>query len=382
MASSPSSDEAAPERPTYADATARPPGSTVTLTPRAPPIAQLLPLLGMPSLRPHTSLFQLTFADWNPDWDNGEDDANDTEGSNAAPDLGGTEETKQDNAVAVDDNKAAAPEANAHTADDATSLGSSSPPLLSIPPSPEPLGVKTPLPSGHTLLDSNAAINHTAEAPWMPTPSIGDLPKDGDDPMAKLTRAISTHLAKLDCQCLAIGAKYDTFCDLLVNAQTDFNVSALERRVCSAVGAHTAPLIELLSNAEAAINIKYDNISALHVTSKAALTEAMTLLDASKVNRRALAAVDNAMMAAMAPDGLMDQCISKAVTSAVITAVNKIVEREIQPRVQHTLDEIFVSYQDCVIDERKRRNRNLRHHSWRIGRLPRRIFKMQFTQPS
>ncbi len=91
----------------------------------------------------------------------------------------------------------------------------------------------------------------------------------------------------------------------------------------------------------------------IHVASKAALTEAMTLLNASKVNGRALAAVDDAMMAAMAPDGLMDQCISKAVTSAVITAVDKIVEQEIQPRVQHTLDEIFVSYRDCVINEHK-----------------------------
>jgi hypothetical protein len=76
----------------------------------------------------------------------------------------------------------------------------------------------------------------------------------------------------------------------------------------------------------------------------------MTLLDASEVNWRALAAVDNAMTAAVAPDGLMDQCISKAVTSVVITAVNKIVEQEIHPQVQHTLDKIFISYWDCVIN--------------------------------
>ncbi len=120
-----------------------------------------------------------------------------------------------------------------------------------------------------------------------------------------------------------------------------------------AVGAHTAPLIELVSNAKVAIDIKYDNISALHVALKAALTEAMTLLDASIVNRRVLAAVDDAMMAAVAPDGLMDQHISKAVTLAVITAVDKIVEREIHPWVQDTLIKIFVSYQDCVIKERK-----------------------------
>jgi hypothetical protein len=241
-------------------------------------------------------------------------------------DLGGTKETKQDNAAMVDDNKAAAPEANAHTADDATSLGSGSPPLLSILPSPEPLAVKTPPPLSHTLLDSDIAINHTAKAPWMPTPSIGDLPTDNDDPMARLNRAISTHLTKLDRQCLAIGAKYNAFCDLLVNAQTNFDVSALERRVHSAVGAHTPPLIELVSNAKAAIDVKYDDISALHVASKAALTEALTLLDASNVNRWVLAAVDDAMMAAVAPDGLMGQCISKEVTLAVITAVDKIVE--------------------------------------------------------
>ncbi len=326
MAGSPSIDEAAPERPTYADATARPPGSTATPTPGPPPIAQLLPLLGTPSLRPRTSLRQLTFADWNPDWDNGNNNANNTKGFNNAPDLRGTKETKQDDAAAVDDNEVAAPKANAHTADNATSLGSGSPPLLSIPPSPKPLAVETPLPSSHTLLDSDAAINHMAEAPWTPTPSIGDLPTDDDNPMAKLTRTISTHLAELNRQCLAIGAKYDAFRDLLVNAQTNFDVSALERRVRSAIGAHTAPLIELISNAEAAINVKYVNIFALHVALKAALTEAMTLLDASKVNRRALAAVDDAMTAAVALDGLMDQCINKAVTLAVIAAVDKIVE--------------------------------------------------------
>ncbi len=111
--------------------------------------------------------------------------------------------------------------------------------------------------------------------------------------------------------------------------------------------------MELVSNAEVAINVKYDDISALHVASKAALTEAMTLLDASKVNWQALAAVDDAMTAVVAPDGLMDQRINEAVTLAVITAVDKIAEQEIHPWVQHTLDKIFVSYQDCVINERK-----------------------------
>jgi hypothetical protein len=268
-------------------------------------------------------------------------------------DLGGTKETKQDDAAAVDDNKAVAPKANTHTADDATSFGRGSPPLLSILPSPEPLAVKTSPPSSHTLLDSNAAINHTAEAPWMPTPSIGDLPTDDDNPMARLNRAISTHLAELNCQCLAISAKYDAFRDLLLNAQTNFNVSALEQQVRSAVGAHTAPLIELVSNAKVAIDVKYDDISALHIASKVALTEAMTVLDASSVNRWVLAAVDDAMMAAVAPDSLMDQRISRAVTLAVIKAVIKIVEQEIHPRVQDTLDVIFVSYWDCVIEKHK-----------------------------
>ncbi len=120
-----------------------------------------------------------------------------------------------------------------------------------------------------------------------------------------------------------------------------------------AVGVHTAPLLELVSNAEAVINVKYDNISALHVASKSALTEVLTLLDASTINRRTLAAVDEAMMASVAPGGLMDQRIHKEVTSAVTTAVDKIVERKIHPRVQGTLDEIFMSYQDCIITERK-----------------------------
>jgi hypothetical protein len=256
-ADSTSDNEAATERPTYADATARPQGSSVISTSGAPSVAQLLPLLGTPSLCPRSSLRQLTFVDWNPEWDDGNNEADGTgESKDNDSDLGSTKETKLDNASAVDDTAAVAPMINAHAADDAASIGSGSPPLLSIPPSPEPLAIETPPPLSDVLLDSGATINYAAEAPWTPAPSIGDLPTDDDDPMAKLNRAISTHLAKLDHQRLAIGAKYDAFCDLLVKAQTNFDISALKRRVRSAVGAHTAPLLELVSNAEAAIGVK------------------------------------------------------------------------------------------------------------------------------
>ncbi len=108
-------------------------------------------------------------------------------------------------------------------------------------------------------------------------PSIEDLPTADDDPMATLHWDISTHLAKLDCQRIAIGAKYDAFHDLLVKAKTNFYVSAMERQVHSAVGVHSAPLFELLSNAKAAIDTKYNNISALHRASKPALTKAIAL---------------------------------------------------------------------------------------------------------
>ncbi len=121
----------------------------------------------------------------------------------------------------------------------------------------------------------------------------------------------------------------------------------------STVGAHTTLLLELISNAEAAINVKYDDISALHVASKSALTEALNLIDASTINQRILTVVDEAMTAAVAPGGLMDQCIHEEVTLAVITTVNKIVERKIHPRVQGTLNKIFMPYQDCIITERK-----------------------------
>jgi hypothetical protein len=172
-------------------------------------------------------------------------------------------------------------------------------------------------------------------------------------PWPNLPGPFFSHLAKLDRQRIAISTKYDAFHNLLVKTQTDFNVSAIEQQVRSAVGAHTAPLLELLSDAEAAINVKYNNISALHVASKLALTEVLTLLNASTINQWTLAAVDDAMMAAVAPGGLMDQRIREEVTLAVIMAVNKIVECKIHPRVQGTLDKIFMSYWDCVITERK-----------------------------
>jgi hypothetical protein len=122
----------------------------------------------------------------------------------------------------------AALEANAHMADDATSFGSSSPPLLSIPPFPEPLTVTAPPPLGGFPLNGSTTINPSAQASCMPTPLIGDLPTDDANPMAKLNRAISTHLAELNHQRLAIEAKYDAFHDLLVTVQTDFTVPALE----------------------------------------------------------------------------------------------------------------------------------------------------------
>ncbi len=269
-------------------------------------------------------------------------------------DINSTDETKQDNASKVDDTAVAAHVVNAHAADNATSIGSSSHPLLSVPPSPaSPLAVKAPPSSGHILLNSGTTINYTAEAPWTPTPSIGDLPTDDVDPMAKLTRTISSHLAKLDHKRIAINTKYDAFHDLLVKIQTNFEVSAIKRQVHSAVGTHTALLLKLVSDAEAAINVKYNNISALRFALKLALTEALTLLNASTINRRTLAAVDEPMTAAVAPGGLMDQRIRKEVTSAVITAVDKIVERKIHPRVKGTLDKIFVSYRDCVITKHK-----------------------------
>ncbi len=49
--------------------------------------------------------------------------------------------------------------------------------------------------------------------------------------------------------------------------------------------------------------------------------------------------VDNAIRAAIAPDGLLDQRIGDSIASAVSSAVTT------------TLDKIFVSYRDCVLDE-------------------------------
>jgi hypothetical protein len=161
----------------------------------------------------------MTFADWDPDWDNGDDKAGGTEESKDTDlDIGGTKVTKQDKATTVDNNAVALPMVNAHAAENATSNGSSSPPLLSIPPLPKPLVVKAPPLSGCILLDSNAAINYAAHAPCTPMPSIEDLPTADDNFMATLHWDISTYLTKLDCQWIAIGAKYDAFHDLLVKA--------------------------------------------------------------------------------------------------------------------------------------------------------------------
>jgi hypothetical protein len=125
-------------------------------------------------------------------------------------DIGSTAEApqQQDNALTVDINAAAAQAITAHASNNFTSIESGSPPRLSNPPFPGPPTVNAPTPLCRILLDnSSAAICYTAEAPWTPTPSIGALPMGNDDPMAKLNHAITVHLAELDRQQRAIGAK-------------------------------------------------------------------------------------------------------------------------------------------------------------------------------
>jgi hypothetical protein len=62
--------------------------------------------------------------------------------------------------------------------------------------------------------------------------------------------------------------------------------------------------------------------------------------------------VDNAIKAVVAPGGLLEQCIREEVTLAVINTVDQVVAREIHPCIHNTLDEVFTSYQDCVLTER------------------------------
>ncbi len=87
---------------TYADAMACLPDSTTT--PGAPSVSHLSPLLGPPSLRPRTSLRQLTFADWTSDWDDKDNTAPGMDESmDTALDINGTDKPKQDDASEVDD---------------------------------------------------------------------------------------------------------------------------------------------------------------------------------------------------------------------------------------------------------------------------------------
>ncbi len=71
------------------------------------------------------------------------------------------------------------------------------------------------------------------------------------------------------------------------------------------------------------------------------------------IKHYAIAAVDTAMMAVTAQGGLMEQSINNKVKSAVCAAINNIIDRNIQPLVQDTVDNIFISYRDCVLTERQ-----------------------------
>jgi hypothetical protein len=84
----------------------------------------------------------------------------------------------------------------------------------------------------------------------------------------------------------------------------------------------------------------------------------MTLLDAPALSQRALAAVDDAIRAATAPDGLLDQLIGESIASAVDPdglldqRIGESIASVVSSAVTSTLDEIFVSYQTCVLEER------------------------------
>jgi hypothetical protein len=68
---------------------------------------------------------------------------------------------------------------------------------------------------------------------------------------------------------------------------------------------------------------------------------------------RALTAVDEAITAAVAPDGLLAHRICNEVTAAVTTAVDKLVTETVTSRIHDTLDDVFTSYRDCILHERK-----------------------------
>ena len=67
--------------------------------------------------------------------------------------------------------------------------------------------------------------------------------------MAALNRAISAHLSELARQQRAISDKYDAFHALLSTAQATFDAPAIKLRVRPAIGAHTTPFLELISQA-------------------------------------------------------------------------------------------------------------------------------------
>ncbi len=176
--------------PTYADATARPPGPSAASNPGAPSVTQLLSLCGILSLHPRTSLRPLTVTNWTHKWDNGNNEAGGTEESkNDNLNINGTAETTLDGIPAVEDTTAAAETMlddvpavknttavalmdTAHGDNDAVSVGSSSPPLLSSPDPIVPLTGTAPPPSDTFILHSGTSIHYMARPTPPPTPPI------------------------------------------------------------------------------------------------------------------------------------------------------------------------------------------------------------------
>jgi len=135
----------------------------------------------------------LALAAWQPGWDD-DDDAVDDGASDENLEVGGFKETKADDTPVVNETAVATRDVNAPTAEaDEFSNDGESPPLLSNPPSPEPLLVDDP-----AALHHNVAVDAGASA--CVTNADIAAPPGSDEPMATLNRAISAHLSKLDRQ--------------------------------------------------------------------------------------------------------------------------------------------------------------------------------------
>jgi hypothetical protein len=235
-------------------------------------------------------------------------------------------------------------------------------PLLSAPP---PSGASTDKFKLDDALDDDTVASITlSQALLLPPTDLTTLP---DGTLDTLFATINQHLKELARQSQAIAKKYDNMLALVKTVQEFAEVGAIKQNVQLAVAMHTSTFGDTVALAESSLNQRYERTSQL-------LVEASDIINQDNLHQQVMVAVDSAVTATLAtPDfsqsldsaGAMtlvtpefsrhlDAMIAMMVTAQVDQYIDCAATREVTIWVTQKLDNVFESFSDKVLKQKKR----------------------------